>query len=78
MDLTSHPAPGAVTRDWTGADFELTFWHQTAEMEQRAMTGSLVIRDVEKHIRVKKVKKGNIGNIGRHGTCLIATPLGGK
>jgi len=71
MDLASHPAPGAVTRDWTGADFELTFWNCNDRRSVRAMIGAVEIRDVEKHIKAK----GKKGNIGRDGTCLIAIPL---
>lgn len=74
ISMTSDPAPGAVTRDWTGADFELTFWNQNDKMEKRALIGSVEIRDVEKHIRVKGTK----GKIGRNGTCILAIPLGGK
>jgi len=71
MDLTTHPAPGAVTRDWTGADFELTFWNWNDRMTGYALIGSVEIRDVEKHIKVK----GKKGNIGRDGSVKLAIPL---
>lgn len=74
IDLTSTPGPKAVTRDWTGADFELTAWNQNDRMEKRAMIGSMEIRDAEKHIKVK----GKKGNIGRNGICMIAIPLEGS
>ena len=74
INLASHPAPGAVTRDWTGADFVLTFWHKVDRNTPYVQIGAVEIRDAEKHIKVK----GKKGNIGRGGTCLIAIPLKDK